>query len=498
MVATASCRQRMAGVTAVLVVASVVAACGGGEGSGPADRAAPAAEPRAGTWRTWVLPSASAIAVPPPPAPGSERADADLAEVRRLAAPGERTPAVLDQIQRWSGPLPTQPWTTKAFDLVAAQAKNPPLSTRNYALVHGAMYDAMVAAFSWKYEYDVEAPASIDTVIPAGADPSYPSEHAAMAGAASRVLAHLYPDESALRLDELAEEAARSRVQAGVNTPSDVAAGLDLGRAVADRWIDHARADGAGTPWDGRRPPGIGGGPEFWEPPPGSVSPPVDPMAGTWKAWVMPSNSAFRPPPPPAYGSPEFAAAAQELIDIRRNLTPDQEALARFYEGDQGTKLPGGITLDVNAADVLRAAGAHVEAGGLSLPYAVRAVTLVTIALADAGISAWDAKYTYWNPRPINAIRDLGLDPDWTPLLNTPRFPAYPSGSAGYAGAAQAVMTYLFPSDASTFEQRARDQAESRLLGGIHWRYDSVSLASGNQIGGLVVEWARGDGSQRS
>ena len=191
-------------------------------------------------------------------------------------------------------------------------------------------------------------------------------------------------------------------------------------------------------------------------------------------------------------------AAAQELIDIRQHLTPDQEALARFYEGDQGTKLPGGITLDVNAADVLKAATADVEAGGLSLPYAVRAVTLVTVALADAGISAWDAKYTYWNPRPINAIRDLGLDPGWTPLLNTPRFPAYPSGSAGYAGAAQAVMTYLFPPDASKFEQRAKDQAESRLLGGIHWRYDSVSLGSGNQIGGLVVEWARSDGSQQS
>jgi hypothetical protein len=81
-------------------------------------------------------------------------------------------------------------------------------------------------------------------------------------------------------------------------------------------------------------------------------------------------------------------------------------------------------------------------------------------------------------------------------LLGTPLFPAYPSGSAGYAGAAQAVMTYLFPADAAKFEQRANDQAESRLLGGIHWRYDSVSLGAGNQIGGLVVAWAREDGSQ--
>jgi hypothetical protein len=57
-------------------------------------------------------------------------------------------------------------------------------------------------------------------------------------------------------------------------------------------------------------------------------------------------------------------------------------------------------------------------------------------------------------------------------------------------------MTYLFPADAAKFEQRAKDQAESRLLGGIHWRYDSVSLGAGNQIGGLVVARAREDGSQ--
>ena len=294
MLTTVTRRRRMASCTAWLVLVAVMAGCGGGGDSGPAaTRTSAAAEPDVGRWKTWVLPSASAIPVAPPPASGSEVAKADLAAVRRLAQ--ERTPAVIDEIDQWSSPLPTQPWMTVAFDLVAAQAKNPPLSTRNYALVHGAMYDAMVASYHWKYEYGVEPPAGTDTAIPAGADPSYPSEHAAMAGAASRVLAHLYPDESALRLDELAEQAALSRVHAGVNTPSDVAAGIELGRAVADRWIEHARADGAGTPWDGQRPAGIGIGPAFWEPPPGSVSPPVDPMAGTWKAWVMPSNDVFRP-----------------------------------------------------------------------------------------------------------------------------------------------------------------------------------------------------------
>lgn len=495
MIKNGSRLRRIAGVAAVLMVVGVVASCGSDNDADTAKPISAAAEPTAGTWKTWVLPSGSAVTVAAPPVAGSEQAETDLAEVRKLAK--ERTPDVIEAVNKWSGPLPTQPWLTTAFDFVSKQAKNPPLSTRNYALVQAAMYDAMVSAFGAKYQYNVKPPDGVDTAIPTTGDPSYPSEHAAIAGAASKVLAHLYPGESALRLDETAEQAARSRVQAGTNTPSDVAAGLELGRAVGDRVVAYSLTDGAGTPWDGQRPAGIGGGPVYWEPPPGAVSPPIEPMAAMWKAWVMPSNSMFRPPPPPAYGSPEFVAAAQEVVDVRKNLTPEEEQLARFYEGDTGTKLPGGITLDVNAADVLKAASGDLAGGGLNTPQAVRATTLIAIALADAGISAWDAKYTYWNPRPINAIRDLGIDPNWTPLLtNTPRFPAYPSGSAGYAGAAQAVMTYLFPQDAAKFEQRAKDQAMSRLLGGIHWRYDSVSLGAGNQIGGLVVERAKQDGSQ--
>lgn len=492
-------KRLIAALTATLLLTTTMAACGGGESDDEAATgvAGAGAEPEAGRWKTWVLASGSELTVPPPPEAGSAKAKADLAEVKRLAA--TRSPEAQEAVKRWSGPVPTQPWTNAAFDFVSKQAKNPPLSTRNYALLHVAMYDATVSAYHWKYQYRVDPPKDVETLTAAGPDPSYPSEHAAMAGAASRVLAYLYPKEAGLRLDEMAEEAGDSRVLAGVNTPSDVAAGLDLGRAVADKVIAYAKTDGAGTPWSGKRPPGIGRGPAFWEPRPGSVAPPIDPEAGKWKAWVMTSNNQFRPGPPPAYGSPEFLAAAKEVVEVRKNLTPEQEQLARFYEGDTGTKLPGGITLDVNAADVLKAASGDLEGQPLTEPRAVRALAMITVALADAGISAWDAKYTYWNPRPHNAVRDLGLDPNWNPLLvNTPLFPAYPSGSAGYAGAAEAVMGYLFPADKAKFKKRAEEQAESRLLGGIHWRYDSVSIEAGRKIGGLVAERAKRDGADKS
>ena len=484
-------RSWRAGVAA-LVLCGAMAACGD---DGDDQISATPAEPTAGAWTTWILTSPGDVAVPAPPIEDSDKAKADLEEVK--AAAESRAPATMETINKWSGPLPSDPWMAQAFEFVSKSEKNPPLSSRNYALVAVAMSDAVVAAYHWKYQYDVDPPSGVDRAIPASADPSYPSEHAAMAGAASKVLAHLYPNQPALRLDEMAEQAADSRVQAGTNTRSDVEAGLALGRAVAEKVIEYAKADGADKPWDGRRPAGIGRGPAYWEPPPGSVSPPVAPVAGPWKTFVLSSPSQFRPPPPPAFNSAEFRASAQKLIDIKKNLTPEQQQIAKFWEGAEGTSLPAGIVNEVYSKDLREAATAADAKRRFTLPWLVRAVAMLNIAMSDGGISVWDAKFTYWNPRPENAIRDSGLDRAWTPHLPTPRFPAYPSGSAGYAGAAEAVMVSLFPEKADEFKRRAEEQALSRQYAGIHWDFDAVSLEGGRSIGQLVVERAAGDGATR-
>ncbi|MGH9278816.1 MAG: hypothetical protein ACRD12_12030 [Acidimicrobiales bacterium] len=489
--AVASGRMGRAGVAA-LVLGAVLAACGDGDN----DISTTKAEPTAGGWTTWILASPGDVTVPAPPAKGSPQAKTDLDEVKRLA--NERTPEVVETINKWSGPLPTEPWMDQAFEFVSKRAKDPPLSSRNYALVSVAMADAVMAAYYWKYQYDVDPPRGVDRAIPASADPSYPSEHAAMAGAASRVLAYLYPDESALRLDEMADQAAQSRVQAGTNTSTDVSVGLDLGRQVADKVIAYGKADGSDKVWDGRRPAGIGRGPAYWEPPPGSVSPPIAPVAGTWKTFVLSSNSQFRPPPPPAYNSAELKASAQKLIDIKKNLTPEQQAIAKYWEGAEGTPLPAGIVNETYSKDLVEAATASDPDQRFTVPWLVRAVAMLNIAMSDGGVSVWDAKYAYWYPRPENAIRDSGIDRTWTPYLPTPRFPAYPSGSAGYAGGAEAVMTSLFPAKADAFRQRAEEQALSRQYAGIHWDFDAVSIDGGRSIGKLVVERAAGDAVARS
>lgn len=476
---------------AALVLCGVMAACGDGGN----DEARTRAEATAGSWKPWILTAGADIQVPAPPAKGSERAGADLDEVERLA--DERTPTMMDTINKFSGPTPTDPWMDTLHEFIAKSEKNPPLASRNAGLLSVAMYDAVIAAYHWKYRYDVDPPSGVDRAVAISADPSYPSEHAAMAGAASKVLAYLYPNESALRLDELADRAADSRVQAGANTRSDVDAGLELGRAVAEKVIAYGKADGSDKPWDGKRPAGVGVGGRWWAPPPGSVANPVAPNAGAWKTFTLSQPDQFRPAPPPAYNSAEYRASAQKLIDMKNNLTPEQKAIAKYWEGAQGTKLPAGIVNDTYIPDIREKVTTGDPAQRWTVPRVARAVALLNIAMSDGGISVWEAKYHYWYPRPVNGIRDAAIDRTWEPFVPTPFFPAYPSGSAGYAGGAQAVMTYLIPEKADLFKLRAEEQAISRQYAGIHWDFDSVSIEGGRGIGGLVVERAKQDGADR-
>lgn len=480
--------RRWGAVAVAALLAVGVAACGDDgddeeAGAGGAERAA--AEPTAGTWRTWVLKSPTEVRVPPPPADGSSEADAEEAELRELAE--DRTPEVEDIIRKWSGdgePV-SAPWVEMALEFVSAREKDPPNSSRAYALVSVAAYDAMVAAWHYKYEYDREPPDVVERLSEPGPDPSYPSEHAAVAGAVSQVLAYLFPERPALRLEEAADQAALSRVQAGANWPSDIDAGLALGKAIGDKVVAHAKADGADREWDGTRP---GGRPRYWAPPTGSVANPVQPLAGTWKTWVMDSGDQFRPGPPPVFGSPEFRAQAEEIVRVKQELTDEQKRKATFWAGGQGTPLPAGVWNEV--------ALAYLRDRRPSEPQAERAMALANVAMADAGVAAWDAKYAYWDPRPENGVQDLGMDPTWKPYIDTPFFPSYISGHATYSGAVSEVLSYLFPDNAADFRAKAEEAANARLWGGIHWRKDNeVGLDVGRKVGQLVIERAEADGA---
>jgi membrane-associated phospholipid phosphatase len=454
-------------VVGLLGLALVAGACSSGSSNGSGDTPTAAGgglpgDATAGTWKTWVLSSAEQIQVPAPPKAGSDVAKAEVAELKDLAA--RRTPQVEEDAHHWSDYPSLEPWVKENMKLVSEQSKNPPLASRGYGLVSVAMYDAVVSTYHWKYVYKRDAPTGTNPVIPAGADPSYPDEHAAIAGAASRVLAYLFPEKPAAQYDAEAEAAADSRVAAGVNYRSDVDAGLALGRAVADAVIARGKADGSDLHFEGVIPTGTG----FWAAPPTAAPDkrqPVEPLAGTWKTWVT-DVKAVRPGPPPAYGSPQFLAEAQEVVDIKNKLTDDQKKIDT------------------------------VRDQRLSTPRIARDFALLNVAQSDAGEAAWDCKYQFWSARPINAIRDLGLDPNFTSYLPTPVFPSYISGHSTYSAAASEVLAYLFPDKAADFRAKAQEAGISRLYGGIHYKSDNeVGLQVGAKVGQLVVARARQDGA---
>ncbi|MDQ4049434.1 MAG: hypothetical protein M3131_08660, partial [Actinomycetota bacterium] len=239
----------------VIGVALIIVPAGCGEDDDSEKTEAPAKrQPAAGKWKTWVLESGAEVRVPPPPKPGSA---AEKTDTQRLKDAREKATQEEEQVARHYTRAPVvEPWIEQSVQLVASKPKDVPYSSRAYSNTAVAMYEAMVAASHWQQAYKRKPPPG-ESLVPRAAEFSYPSEHAAMAGAASRVLAYLYPDYPKARLDERAEDASNALAAAGAVYPSDVEAGLELGRRVGDKVVAHAKKDGAETiKWDGKRPRG--------------------------------------------------------------------------------------------------------------------------------------------------------------------------------------------------------------------------------------------------
>ena len=284
--------------------------------------AAPAAadqiEPNAGSRKTWVISSGRDFRAPAPP----NDANAEIAELKAMAK--ERDATAQNIIAYWDVGPPSYRWQEVALDETLRSGLPWQIAVRDFALMHAAVYDAMVAAWDSKYAYNRKRPSEADaTLIPVLVNPrspSYPSEHAVAAGAAAAVLSYLFPDRAAYFAGK-AEEAGRSRVLAGGQYPSDVSAGLELGHEVAVRVIERGKGDGSDVKWTGNVP----AGPGKW-----NGTNPILPQMAAWKTWVLASPSQFRSPPPPAYDSPEKAAELAEIKNFPR--TPKTNSAAYFWE----------------------------------------------------------------------------------------------------------------------------------------------------------------------
>ncbi|GAC1538888.1 MAG: hypothetical protein NVS2B7_10230 [Herpetosiphon sp.] len=242
-------------------------------------------ESQPGSWRTCVLTSGSQLRLPRPPSQATTRAE--LRTLRTLAS--QRDAASLDLIAFWDAGSPGYRWNELAINTAVKHSLPLTRAMRALTLVNVAIYDATVAAWDSKYTYHRSRPVNLDRrvkpVLTTPASPSYPSEHAVAAGAASQVLAYLFPAD-AQRFMDGADAAGRSRILAGVQYPSDVTAGLALGRTVGDLVIARAKTDGSDVPWSGSVPTDPG----HW-----TGTNPVEPTLGSWKPWVLTTGSQLRP-----------------------------------------------------------------------------------------------------------------------------------------------------------------------------------------------------------
>ena len=423
-------------------------------------------EPGAGAWRTWVVPSVSTLRLPAPPADAGD----ELEMVAALMAAVDDTDRA--NIAYWDAGSPGYRWTQLAAQQMLAQNVAPTLFTRGMALVSIAIYDSTIAAWDSKYAYVRMHPSETDPAItPLVAvpnSPSYPSEHAVAAGAASVVLSYLFPAQ-ADSFAAMAATAAGSRVIAGAAYPSDADQGLALGQAIGNMVVAYAQQDGSATPFTGSFPVTAG----VW-----SSANPVTPLAGSWKTWTLSSGSQYRLPAPPAFGS----ADANALYAAVKNLaqTNSTNHSAWFWQPSFATPWLGEVDRKIFEY--------HLDQNP---PRAARAYALETVAQYDATVACWDSKYTYLELRPSQA------DPTITPLFANPQHPGYPSGHACASGASSALMQYLFPNDATAISAMATDAGTSTFDAEIHTMFDvSQGFLLGGEVGQSVVGWAQNDGSQ--
>jgi hypothetical protein len=132
----------------------------------------------------------------------------------------------------------------------------------------------------------------------------------------------------------------------------------------------------------------------------------------------------------------------------------------------------------------------YVSAASYSEVRSARVFAMLNMALHDAAVGCWDAKYFYFNPRPSQ------LDPEIKVQTGLPNFPSYVSGHSDFSAAGADVLSYLFPSGATYFEAQKQEAAMSRLYAGIHYRSDiTAGMDHGKRIGEYTVRFAKTDGA---
>ena len=392
-------------------------------------------------------------------------------------------------------------WTEQMFRANVVAATSPLNTTRSAAIVQTAIFDA-VNGIEKKYSHIRVAPAA-----PAGA-----SKNAAVMQAAYATLVSLFPTQKpafdarrAVSMTEIGNHESAASIQAGVT----------WGQTVADAIIAWRSTDGF-TP---APPPFLGGmAPGQWRPTPPANAPGAGPQFAYMTPWAIQSPSQFRPAGPPALNSARYAIDFNETRTMGSATstlrTPDQTIASWFWASSTASYIWNTVALDLIAHD---SRDWDDDSGGRwhskhddSLVSNARLLALMQVAIADAAIGCWEAKYTYVFWRPVTAIPladtdgnpATTLDASWAPLFATPAHPEYPSGHSCVSGAATAVLADRFgertrfsvQSDTMlgvtrefrSFSSALEDVKDARIFAGIHFR---KATEDGTVLGASVAEY---------
>lgn len=475
----------------------------------------------AGSWKPILLSSASEIAVP---APIGTNAPDYIAQVNEIKAWQEKmTDADRKLVAYWSAGAVLR-WNEIMRELVARYNlppvqnadgsypipsannplaypffpfSNPPYAARAYAYVSAAQFDGLIAAFYYKDKYKRQAPYNADQRIKPPVNKSslfsYPSEDAVVIGTTVELLKLLFPGEQDY-IQKKAEEHRRARLIAGANVRDELEAGEALGKAVALKFVQRARTDRTGAAG------GIQNGKDLWrefedacmkigETPwisqESPKRPPMLPYFGRVRPFLFDSLtvvSKIRPAAPPSTGSETFKKELEEVLFYSKNPSRERIRAVHFWGDGVGTSTPPGHWNAIAAE--------HMIPLNLSEVRWARNLALLNMSLMDAAIVCWDAKFTYFNPRPSQ------VNPAIKTLTGLPNFPSYVSGHSTFSGAASTILGHLIPEKAALFKEMALEASFSRLYGAIHYRSDcETGLAMGEKVGGYAIKRAQSDGA---
>ncbi|MBC7896367.1 MAG: vanadium-dependent haloperoxidase [Cytophagaceae bacterium] len=338
-------------------------------------------------------------------------------------------------------------WNLIARDLVKKYTMGAAPAIRVYALVSTAQHQAVTTAGE------------------NGGNPVRASESAAAAGASAAVLTYLFPSEAPFLEGKVDEQ---EQTPFPGSEGKSFSAGEQIGRTIAVNVIEDAKGDRFFTPFTGTVPtcPGC------WLAVP---TPPAFATLGQARTFFLTTGNQFRPPPPPAFGSPAFVADLAEVRRISDTRTPVQDSIAKFWSLQGGTVTPLGYWNEVAAGLIAKYS--------LNERRAARTLAVMNMAGYDAIVASHEAKYVYWLIRPTQA------DPNITLPIALPSFPAYPSNHAAISAAAATVLGDVFPAERSKLLSQAEQAAISRIYGGIHYRFDATAgVTLGKKIGRLALD----------